>query len=163
MSLRPRLCPDNQQPLRQQKTVAGIWPMVAQRGPPASQSSRLDLSYVSVPESKGGTPWSLIPEIRPQDLKKWFITLFSPLTNQLPPWPWTPNPWCPVILPYVICNLKAIKEFQLLNISLLFCIMPFTNKIATISPLQFSVFSVWLCYRWVEKLPGLYQRHMVNT
>lgn len=31
--------------------------------------------------------------------KKWFITLTSPLTNQLPAWPRTPNTRCLVIFP----------------------------------------------------------------
>ena len=50
------------------------------------------------------------PQSCPQDLKKWFITLNSPPTNQFPAWPRTTNPWCLLSLPYIICSLHTIRE-----------------------------------------------------
>lgn len=55
--------------------------------------------------------------------------------------------------PCIICNLKAIGKFGLLSTGSSFSwVVPFINKIATISPLQFLVSSVWLCWCGVGEL-----------
>ena len=90
------------------------------------------------------------PQSCPQGLKKWFITFTSPSTNQLPAWAWNHGVlwFCPA---WSICNLHTIGSlfsWALLPVLLYGAIH---NKIGNISPLQFSVSSVWLCRPWVDE------------
>ena len=90
------------------------------------------------------------PQSCPQGLKKWFITFTSPSTNQLPAWAWNHGVlwFCPA---WSICNLHTIGSlfsWALLPVLLYGAIH---NKIGHISPLHFSVSSVWLCRPWVDE------------